>query len=52
VGRNQSEWSAVRLESDEELGAAVTQIARFNGVNDPETLQDILLASMSLSPAP
>lgn len=44
------------FESDEELEAALrwelTQIARFNGVNDPETLQDILLASMPLSPAP
>ena len=37
-------------ESDEELEAALRreliEIARLNGVSDPETLKDILLASM------
>jgi hypothetical protein len=37
-------------ETDEELEAALRrdliEIARFNGVSDPETLRDILLASM------
>ena len=37
-------------ETDEELEAALRrdliEIARFNGVSDPETLKDILLARM------
>jgi hypothetical protein len=39
-------------ESDEELEAALCreliEIARFNGVSDPETLKDILMASLSV----
>ena len=42
-------------ESDEELEAALRreliEIARLNGVNDPETLKDLLLASMPPSRA-
>ena len=42
-------------ESDEELEAALRreliEIARLNGVSDPETLKDILLASMPPSRA-
>ena len=41
---------------DEELEAEVrrelVEIARINGVSDPETLKDILLASMQASGAP
>jgi len=40
----------VYADSDEELEAALRreliEIARFNGVSDPETLRDILLASL------
>ena len=50
-------WAAIKasgqsfdFESDEELEAALhrelTEIARFNGVSDPETLRDILLVTM------
>jgi hypothetical protein len=50
-------WEAIKgshqhfdADSDEELEAALRreliEIARFNGVSDPETLRDILLASM------
>jgi hypothetical protein len=50
-------WEAIKAsgqnfdaESDEELEAALRreliEIARFNGVSDPEALKDILLASM------
>jgi hypothetical protein len=50
-------WAAIKasgqsfdFESDEELEAALhrepIKIARFNGVSDPETLRDILLATM------
>jgi hypothetical protein len=53
-------WEAIKgshqhfdADSDEELEAEVrrelVEIARVNGVSDPETLKDILLASM---PAP
>ena len=57
-------WAAVNasgqsfdFESDEALEAALRreliEIARFNGVSDPETLRDILLASMQpVTPAP
>ena len=42
-------------DSDEELEAEVrrelVEIARVNGVSDPETLKDILLASMPASGA-
>lgn len=49
-------WEAIKasgepsgFESDEELEAALRreliEIARFNGVSDPETLRDILLAA-------
>jgi hypothetical protein len=52
-----STWAAIKasgqsfdFESDEALEAALRreliEIARFNGVSDPETLQDILLATM------
>jgi len=38
------------ISADEELEAALRreliEIARFNGVSDPETLRDILLATM------
>jgi hypothetical protein len=41
----------VDLDSDEALEATLRreliEIARFNGVNDPETLRDILLAALS-----
>ena len=50
-------WAAINasgqsldFESDEALEAALRreliEIARFNGVSDPETLRDILLATM------
>lgn len=50
-------WEAIKgshqrfdADSDEELEAALRreliEIARFNGVSDPETLRDILLASL------
>jgi hypothetical protein len=50
-------WAAIKVsgspsgfESDEELEAALRreliEIARFNGVSDPQTLRDILLAAM------
>jgi len=43
-------------ETDEELEAALRrdliEIARFNGVSDPETLKDILLARMPWSLEP
>jgi hypothetical protein len=43
-------------DSDKELEAEVrrelVEIARINGVSDPETLKDILLASMQASGAP
>jgi hypothetical protein len=43
-------------ESEEELEAAVRreliEIVRLNGVTDPQTLKDILLASMPSSRAP
>jgi hypothetical protein len=43
-------------DSDEKLEAEVrrelVEIARINGVSDPETLKDILLASMQASGAP
>ena len=50
-------WAAIKasgqsfdFESDEELEAALhrelIEIARFNGATDPETLRDILLATM------
>jgi hypothetical protein len=50
-------WAAIKtsgqyfgFESDEALEAALCreliEIARFNGVSDPETLRDILLATM------
>ena len=50
-------WEAIKasgqyfdIESDEALEAALRreliEIARFNGVGDPETLRDILLATM------
>ena len=57
-------WAAIKasgqsfdFESDEALEAALRleliQIARFNGVSDPETLRDILLATMPpVTPAP
>ena len=39
------------LDSDEALEATLRreliEIARFNGVNDPDTLRDILLAALS-----
>jgi hypothetical protein len=52
-------WEAIKgtdqhfnAESDEELEAALrrelVEIARLNGVSDPETLKDILMASLSL----
>lgn len=41
----------VDLDSDDELEATLRrkliEIARLNGVNDPETLRDILLAALS-----
>jgi len=51
-------WAAIKtngqhfdFESDEALEAALhcelIEIARFNGVSDPETLRDILLATMT-----
>jgi hypothetical protein len=56
-------WEAIKgghqhfdADSDEELEAEVrrelVEIARVNGVSDPETLKDILLASMTASSAP
>jgi hypothetical protein len=57
-------WAAIKtsgqyfdFESDEALEAALRreliEIARFNGVSDPETLRDILLATMPpVTPAP
>jgi hypothetical protein len=56
-------WEAIKgtgqhfdADSDEELEAEVrrelVEIARANGVIDPETLKDILLASMAPSRAP
>jgi hypothetical protein len=56
-------WDAIKgtghhfdAESDEELEAALRreliEIARLNGMNDPETLKDILLASMPPSRSP
>ena len=50
-------WDAIKgtdqhfdVESDEELEAALRreliEIARLNGVSDPETLKDLLLTSM------
>jgi hypothetical protein len=56
-------WEAIQeshqhfdTDSDEELEAEVrrelVEIARANGVSDPETLKDILLASMPASGAP
>ena len=49
-------WAAIKAgdwsfeNDDEELEAALRreliEIARFNGVSDPETLRDILLATM------
>ena len=55
-------WEAIKeghqhfdADSDEELEAEVrrelVEIARINGVTDPETLKDILLASMPASGA-
>ncbi len=52
-------WAAIKasdppveFESDAELEAALRreliEIARFNGASDPETLRDILLASLPL----
>src|SRR5688572_27535347 len=56
-------WEAIKgshqhfdADSDEELEVEVrrelVEIARVNGVSDPETLKDILLASMPASGAP
>ena len=56
-------WEAIKsaaqhldAESDEELEAALrrelVEIAPINGVSDPETLKDMLLASMPPSRAP
>ena len=57
-------WAAIKasgqsfdFESDEALEAALLreliEIARFNGLSDPETLRDILLATMPpVTPAP
>jgi hypothetical protein len=57
-------WAAIKtsgqyfdFESDEAPEAALRreliEIARFNGVSDPETLRDILLATMPpVTPAP
>jgi len=55
-------WEAIKgtyhfdAESDEELEAALRreliEIARLNGVNDPDTLKDIFFASMPPSRAP
>jgi hypothetical protein len=56
-------WEAIKgshqpfdADSDEELEAEVrremVEIARVNGVSDPETLKDILLASMPASDVP
>jgi hypothetical protein len=43
-------------ETDEELEAVLRrdliEIARFNGVSDPETLKEILITSMQRSNAP
>ena len=41
-------------DSDEEaeVRRELVEIARINGVSDPETLKDILLASMQASGAP
>ena len=44
------DWSFDFDSDDEELEAALrrelVEIARFNGVSEPETLRDILLATM------
>ena len=54
-------WEAIKggrfdTDNDEELEAEVRrkliEIVRINGVTDPETLKDILLASMPASGAP
>ena len=54
-------WEAIKggrfdADNDEELEAEVRrkliEIVRINGVTDPETLKDILLASMPASGAP
>jgi hypothetical protein len=56
-------WEAIRsaaqhfdAESDEELEVELRreliEIARLNGVSDPDTLKDILLANMPSSRAP
>jgi hypothetical protein len=57
-------WAAIKasgqsfdFESDEALEAGLLreliEIARFNGLSDPETLRDILLATMPpVTPAP
>lgn len=46
-------WEAIKgsdrhsdTESDEELELALRRELRLNGVSDPETLKDVLLASM------
>ena len=52
-------WAAIKasgepfdFESDEQLETALRreliEIARFNGVSDPETLRDIILANIPL----
>ena len=56
-GAFETTWDTIKgtdqhfdAESDEELEAALRreliEIARLNGVSDPETLKDLLLASM------
>jgi hypothetical protein len=60
----EARWAAIKasgqsfdFENDEALEAGLLreliEIARFNGLSDPETLRDILLATMPpVTPAP